>query len=74
MDFPFKSINGFPGKRDEAYLAGIMPIIFILYRFSNSKLLTLNVQRKTNKVIHKKTVNFSADGLPYFHIELVEML
>ena len=33
MGFPAMSAKGFPGKRVEAYLAGIIPINFILRLF-----------------------------------------
>ena len=35
IPLPFKSINGFPGKREEEYLAGIIPKTFMSDKMFN---------------------------------------
>ena len=65
MGFPFISANGFPGKRVEAYLAGIIPINFIiLYRFVNWLLLFLRLTGSTYPV-RLRSIRYLLPRKPY---------
>jgi len=65
MDLPSISTNGFPGKRDDSYLAGIIPIVLISkvshYFVYLKKIINISVTRKMNSPTrtHRSVTTFT---------------
>jgi hypothetical protein len=59
MDFPLRSTKGFPGKREEAYLAGMIPITF---KTKIVNYLSKNINLKCMKIFYTG----------YFFLNLIE--